>query len=1032
VLITAGEGIRFQLGATSVFPYREAGSGLNDGAWHHVVAVRDEAASLLRLYIDGESVGTATDTTTGSLQNNDDISVGNSGVSYTSNDFTGDIDEIRLYDRLLTDAEVAELYAWAPGPVGYWNFDEQAAGDGNVVADNSGGGNGGTLDDANVSGMDCGAPGKYGSACAFDGADDHINVAGLFGSPRNITVSGWFNLETNQQGELISVGNTVAIRVNANNTTLRGFYYDGSSWQGTDQTQTYHGTGWHHVAYTINDLTDFQELYLDGVRVATSTHAGSPTYNQGADTTIGKHATLGSGFWDGLLDEVRVYNYVRSSQQIIEDMNAGHPAGGSPVSSKLVELNFDEGYGDTVHDTGLSGADGDIGGSGEDCSDGGATCPSWTNDGVSGKALSFDGGDYVGLGDAAAVDFADGQDFTLSQWVKFDNFSSIHTILAKKSGNAAGNTGYMINVGTAATPNFYAADGTDQYWRGAGYKFEADTWYHLVFVYDESDANASIFYVNGEAQTVGGTSGTITSVNSLDSANALYYGQESDNQYGLTGDLDEIKIYNYALTPDEIIVDYQRSASATLGSGGTDSSGNPSNAGSREYCVPGDGNTCNPPIAEWKFDENTGTVINDTSGNRHTGTVTGSPEWVSGKVGSALEFTRTVDQITVGNLSAAPGATGTLTMWIKPDSFTGSELYSLFSKAATDNDRWIYRIRENGSGQWKQELATSPDTVGNWTSRYSSTNLSAGQWQFVGFTFNSNQIRFYLNGRADGVQTATITTLSNSDSGYINTADSNGFGGVIDQIRIYDYVRTPAQMAWDYNRGGPVAWWQFDECQGTTAYDNSGNGYNGTITPNGSGNTSAGTCGSGTGTEMWNDGTSGRFNGSLGFDGTNDVVVVNDQPVFTTSTQMSWAAWIKVSSDVTGLIMNKYDTTGNQRSWSLSYWAGGLINTNFSSDGTSYQGVTSKPSITLNEWHHVVSVYNAGNNDIYIDGVLDTSGVSSQTSLYNNTTNVTIGASNAAGASPFPGQIDDARIYNYPLTAVQVKELAAGGAVRFE
>lgn len=82
---------------------------------------------------------------------------------------------------------------------------------------------------------------------------------------------------------------------------------------------------------------------------------------------------------------------------------------------------------------------------------------------------------------------------------------------------------------------------------------------------------------------------------------------------------------------------------------------------------------------------------------------------------------------------------------------------------------------------------------------------------------------------------------------------------------------------YDYNKGAPLAHWQFDECQGSTAHDASGNNFHGTITPGASGNTAAGTCGSGTSTEMWNDGTTGKINGSLGFDGTNDYIsVAND------------------------------------------------------------------------------------------------------------------------------------------------------------
>ena len=49
--------------------------------------------------------------------------------------FAGLLDEVRLYNRALTQSEVSSLYNFAPGPVGYWNFDE---GTGTTAFDTSG------------------------------------------------------------------------------------------------------------------------------------------------------------------------------------------------------------------------------------------------------------------------------------------------------------------------------------------------------------------------------------------------------------------------------------------------------------------------------------------------------------------------------------------------------------------------------------------------------------------------------------------------------------------------------------------------------------------------------------------------------------------------------------------------------------------------------------------------------------------------------------------------------------------------------
>ena len=43
-------------------------------------------------------------------------------------------------------------------------------------------------------------------------------------------------------------------------------------------------------------------------------------------------------------------------------------------------------------------------------------------------------------------------------------------------------------------------------------------------------------------------------------------------------------------------------------------------------------------VAHWKFDDGSGTVAVDSSGNGHDGTLLLAPEWVAGKFGGALAF----------------------------------------------------------------------------------------------------------------------------------------------------------------------------------------------------------------------------------------------------------------------------------------------------------------------------------------------------------------------------------------------------------
>ena len=77
--------------------------------WHHVTIVR--AGTEHRLYLDGELVDERRTTVRINLDNNlGALVVGESGCTGSENNFVGHLDQLRIYDRPLTDAEVGLLY----------------------------------------------------------------------------------------------------------------------------------------------------------------------------------------------------------------------------------------------------------------------------------------------------------------------------------------------------------------------------------------------------------------------------------------------------------------------------------------------------------------------------------------------------------------------------------------------------------------------------------------------------------------------------------------------------------------------------------------------------------------------------------------------------------------------------------------------------------------------------------------------------------------------------------------------------------
>ncbi len=80
-----------------------------DGMWHHLVCVRDGMTKQLKLYIDGELAGDASDNTGEIADKLEDLVIGNVNLNF-DNPYSGDIDELYIYEGAMSAAKVARRY----------------------------------------------------------------------------------------------------------------------------------------------------------------------------------------------------------------------------------------------------------------------------------------------------------------------------------------------------------------------------------------------------------------------------------------------------------------------------------------------------------------------------------------------------------------------------------------------------------------------------------------------------------------------------------------------------------------------------------------------------------------------------------------------------------------------------------------------------------------------------------------------------------------------------------------------------------
>ncbi len=201
--------------------------------------------------------------------------------------------------------------AWAD-LVARYRLDEE---EGTTVTDSTGHGYDGVLE-----GDPTWTEGVNGGALDLDGDGDYVDL----GSPpdwpsgtADRSICAWALTRTVASGYawIFSYGTNStshAMFIGRNGTTLIGAAYADattvSNWWVTDE--------WHHIALAYDG--SFSHLYTDGVEIASQAESWNLTLNY---AIIGNQVGYGlSEYWDGMIDDVRLYDHVISAQEIADIM----------------------------------------------------------------------------------------------------------------------------------------------------------------------------------------------------------------------------------------------------------------------------------------------------------------------------------------------------------------------------------------------------------------------------------------------------------------------------------------------------------------------------------------------------------------------------------------------------------------------------------------------------------------------------------------------------------------------------------------
>jgi hypothetical protein len=211
------------------------------------------------------------------------------------------------YGTVTSQADAVSVWT---GYNAVWHLEESGNGTAGEFIDSSGNGRSGQGGAGTAVNVPTRTTGKLGYGQSFDG-NDFIQITGLLGTPSNIVLSTWANLSAlgPSGSDIISLGDTVIIRFLGGDTGLQGNYqYTLFTWHNINNGVSYIGTGWHYLVYNIDIANSRQEIYVDGVSVASGTDSDAILYTGlGPNTQIGRHGNGNANFYfTGLMDEIRV------------------------------------------------------------------------------------------------------------------------------------------------------------------------------------------------------------------------------------------------------------------------------------------------------------------------------------------------------------------------------------------------------------------------------------------------------------------------------------------------------------------------------------------------------------------------------------------------------------------------------------------------------------------------------------------------------------------------------------------------------
>jgi hypothetical protein len=724
---------------------------------------------------------------------------------------------------------------------------------------------------------------------------------------------------------------------------------------------------WHQVVAVYDESNQF--IYVDGI--LKNSVAFNYSVINSADWALGGYNGCNGGF-NGKVDEVKIYDRPLGAAEILEKYN----------SSKTDLIAYYPFNGNANDESGNNINPSYIGN--------GVTLTS-DRFGLNNRAFYFDGNDgsYIRL----PADYLPTTSRTISLWINTLDLSG-GKVPFSYGGNGCNTSSFIMVINLTGNSAYNVTGHCNQSMISASYSTPPlYTWKHWVITIEGATQK---LYIDGELKQtennyvgssyVNGRSAIIGGLIYID-GNTVYV---DPNAGYFKGKIDDIRIYNHAITDQEVIALYN------------------------------DSTTYTPPsledglIAFYPFTGNP----NDQSPTGNHATVFGATltEDRFGVDNNAYYFNGN-SRLQAADNPAYDFGPGNFSMnaWVNIETINTARIVSA---GYNDNDGiWGLGFGENpawGSGNRINFFVYSNNSFQDFSSN-EITNYTVGNWAFVSVVKQNNTLKFFFNGQEAGFFPMNFQANSNSflSMGCRQQASSvfdEFLIGKIDDIRIYNRFLSNEEIFSLYNDSttyhppleeGLVAYWPFDaNVSDSTFNNNDGINHNASFAMDryGIDNSSLFFA---TGIESYVEGMNPGNNLPIG------------------NSPRTFSAWINTG------VYNQYGSnlfhygTAQPSPTNFHFLITGVLGLG---NGYGYGVVYGNINLIDSSWHFVTGVYEGGTERItklYVDGKLDIFGTISTEPNTILGTNWRIGRF-MEGSTNFNGNIDELKVYDIPLTDQQI------------